>query len=749
MPKRAREDGLHALELARCSFKQWLQDVDKHCFASEVAFQKYLSHRRVLDEGGANVSLSLRAVGIFLKCGIALQIKRCTKCGKPARFEQRTSRGWTTCGWTRSVVGHKHMELQLNQHGFLTEVPVNSWFQFLHLINMLRLGVNWPTFIQELQTGYGNVTKKTLAKSRDVFQKALGVALDKMDCRVVGGKKETVVMDEAIVGVHPEDGWSVGSKGINKAGAEQTRKSARLERSNLVSKGAMTRLPARTLHGAEKASPAGPQLLKKPASIRMKRACGVMKTIQKKPAAVRPPAKRLKKTAANFKTKGAWLWLAVAVGKNKEVYTHDNGKKRITYRLLPSRRTAIKNKPRGFEEIQKTVEEHVAKGSYLVFDGWTATKKAVKALGYEAMSTTGTSERGHLQERAYMGLFVYEHLYYKKTACLTSEEETVGSEAKAEQTSEDAPEVEPKEEEEQVELEEAPVEKEEEKEEAEKEMEEAKEAPMEEDAKEDKAEKDEEEDEMANFLEGIEQIEEAAKSKEEEKAKEDTSMEVDAGIEVPAEADAEPQKPMEQEGKDEHKEAGAAPDPTEDEAAVISSRNQMMQTDLPTGRSGEGTPCGTEGGATESAEDDFAAFLGALDDMEEKKDGKADEEAADEGDGLDDLPAVEIKRRLRAEGVAIPKGPEDKAFIGVYSFDVFIFSGRKGGEREGVGFMDFLSEIDKIQPAAAADVEMKEAAPEVVWFRLLFSESAFADFLKEIAAAQVARKAFTSPKLEG
>ena len=142
-----------------------------------------------------------------------------------------------------------------------------------------------------------------------------GVVLDKVDCRVVGGKTEAVVMDEAIVGVHPEDGWSVGSKGINKAAAEQTRKPARTERSNLVSRVAMNRLPAR--NGAEKACRTGRQLLKKPSSKQMRRPCDVMKTIQKKPAAVRPPAKRLKKTASNLKTNGAWLWLAVAVGKNR------------------------------------------------------------------------------------------------------------------------------------------------------------------------------------------------------------------------------------------------------------------------------------------------------------------------------------------------------------------------------------------------------------------------------------------------
>ena len=122
-------------------------------------------------------------------------------------------------------------------------------------------------------------------------------------------------MDEAIVGAHPEDGWSVGSKRINTAGAEQTRKPARHGTEQLGIQGARNRLPARTLHGAEKACRTGRQLLKKPSS--MKWPCDVMKTIQKKPAAIRPPANRLKKTASNLKTNGAWLWLAVAVGKNR------------------------------------------------------------------------------------------------------------------------------------------------------------------------------------------------------------------------------------------------------------------------------------------------------------------------------------------------------------------------------------------------------------------------------------------------
>ncbi|CAE7259078.1 unnamed protein product [Symbiodinium microadriaticum] len=105
----------------------------------------YFIHRRILDEGGANVYLSLTAVGVFLK--------------------------------------YRGMD--------------DLWV--------------------DVQCCYG-------------------VVLDKKDCRVVGGKTEAVVMDEAIVGAHPEDGWSVGSKRINTAGAEQTRKPARTERSNLVSR---------------------------------------------------------------------------------------------------------------------------------------------------------------------------------------------------------------------------------------------------------------------------------------------------------------------------------------------------------------------------------------------------------------------------------------------------------------------------------------------------------------------------------
>ncbi|CAE7247656.1 unnamed protein product [Symbiodinium natans] len=268
--------------------------------------------------------------------------------------------------------------------------------------------------------------------------------------------------------------------------------------------------------------------------------------------------------------------------------------------------------------------------------------------------------------------------------------------------------------------------------------------------KEDKKEeeKDEEEDEMAAFLEGIEHIDEA-KGKEPpgdgSKAKEDGGMEVcntaeDGMEDVPEQS--EPAKPSGVDEEAKEQSTATPPEPAEDEdmMAFLQGIEQVEEPktdeadrssdgkadDSTILESGEGTPCGTDAGATESAEDDFAAFLGALDDMEDKKDGKP-EEAAEEGDGLDDLPAVEIKRRLRAEGVAIPTGPEDKEELVTLLRETL-------NKPKGDAFMDFLSEIDKMQPGA--DVEMKDAAPE---------ESAFADFLKEIDGMPTGAEAGAAP----
>ena len=77
-----------------------------------------------------------------------------------------------------------------------------------------------------------------------------------------------------------------------------------------------------------------------------------------------------------------WLWAAVSVGKGHTVYNHENKLKKFTFRLLPRSSDAVDGKPRGVEEIKSTLQQHVLKGSYVVFDKWIPTVKVVKALGF-------------------------------------------------------------------------------------------------------------------------------------------------------------------------------------------------------------------------------------------------------------------------------------------------------------------------------------------------------------------------------
>ena len=251
--------------------------------------------------------------------------------------------------------------------------------------------------MNELQSGYGEMKNHTLIKWRRLYQESLGKALVNLDQMKIGGAKHTVVIDECLVGTHPEDGWSVGNNGINKGHSrDQVRVDVREESvAEKIAKGSMKALPARTLKKGDIKLSGSYALLKRPSeslSSAMKRpsasfSSSCMKRPSasaplKRPAAHRRPLRVLKKPAANLKLNGKWLWLAICVGRGSQVFTHGNGLKKITYRLLPRTEEAKNNKPRGLHEIRDTLDSRIHKGSTLVFDGWTATTQAADQLGY-------------------------------------------------------------------------------------------------------------------------------------------------------------------------------------------------------------------------------------------------------------------------------------------------------------------------------------------------------------------------------
>ena len=82
------------------------------------------------------------------------------------------------------------------------------------------------------------------------------------------------------------------------------------------------------------------------------------------------------------RSNGRWLWVALSVGKGSEGYTHANKKKRIAFRFLLPSQAAFDERPRGCQELAKTLKAHVRKGSFLVYDSWPGTIAAVKKMGH-------------------------------------------------------------------------------------------------------------------------------------------------------------------------------------------------------------------------------------------------------------------------------------------------------------------------------------------------------------------------------
>jgi hypothetical protein len=242
--------------------------------------------------------------------------------------------------------------------GIFEKIPVASWIPMLHMILMLKHGDRWVNIMKEIAEAYGICSEPTLRGWRHMYQDALYFALDLCNGLQIGGKGEVVVFDETLVGLH---------KAIH-SGADRTRTTPRSPAA--VKKRILKKLPGRTIWRAAAASTvlrrpaAASTVMRRPAAHVMKRPAGVAGTF-------RDPRRN-----------GRWIWLAVTVGKGSQVYTHKNGLKKIAFEILPHKEDAPSKKPRGVASMSAAVHRHVKKGSFLIFDGWKASKKAVQDLGY-------------------------------------------------------------------------------------------------------------------------------------------------------------------------------------------------------------------------------------------------------------------------------------------------------------------------------------------------------------------------------
>ena len=294
-------------------------------------------------------SLTARGIMVMASFGLVKGVTRCPKCGKGAVLRRHATGRF--CWWC-ATGGRAHFMQSLNSVGALTEIRVSNWFPFLHCITLLRLGQNWSFILKELGAGYGVGSHHTPVAWRRFYQTALKNYLLDTDGMMLGGKDEVVVLDETNLGAQ---------KGIAK-GPQKPRSMSNSK--PVVRKRILKREPARTIWRKTSGKQAAKKVLK------------AMKTRK----AARP---LMKAKAKDARAHGRWLWAAVVVGKNKECWTHGNGKKRFTFMLLPPAASAPRGKPRGLDSITQTLRLRVHPKSFLVFDKWRSTVGAVKRLGYK------------------------------------------------------------------------------------------------------------------------------------------------------------------------------------------------------------------------------------------------------------------------------------------------------------------------------------------------------------------------------
>ena len=310
-----------------------------------------------------------RGILLAIHFGLAIGYKKCNVRDGPMKLQcsVRSDSGTQRFQWQCVRGGHKygHLFEAVKGVGVLAHVNVNLWAAFFQFVVMLRHNYRWVLIERELEDSFGVCDHHTLRDWRYMFQDGCYTVLRNTDALALGGPGDVVVFDETVVGLH---------KGVS-TGADRHRSSSRSK--PLVRKRIAKKLPARTVWKR----PSGAQLRKKPAAVA---ATGrPSAAVAKKPAAaaMKRPA-GVAGTDLDPRRNAVWLWLAVTVGHGNEVYTHENGKKRITWEVLPKACSAEGGKPRGLASMSAVIKKRIRKGSFLVFDGWRSSKFAVQRLGY-------------------------------------------------------------------------------------------------------------------------------------------------------------------------------------------------------------------------------------------------------------------------------------------------------------------------------------------------------------------------------
>lgn len=356
-------DGLFSL----MSFGDYKSSVSENWFVSPTTLALHALGPRLVCEDGLSDTVALRGVLVCQSLGLCPIPKHCpeNKKHKLKLCEEWNSKDGLRFRLKCAEFGHKCHRSRLCCAGLLSKVHVSSWMAFVYFCNCMRLNYRWTKVMSDIESVFGIKNKRTFQSWRSLYQNALIQYLARKGSMVIGTSPgDVVVFDETNIG---------SMRGISKSSSTD-RASSRSK--PVVRKKILKRLPARTIH-------------KRPA---MRRPAAVSSTAPSGARPLRRPAAAMKSvfnqgkkgTSKDTRSGGRWLFAAVLVGHKKERYTHANGKKRFTFKLLPKPALAPSQKPRGKVSMERALAACISKKAFLVHDAWTASTAAIKSMGYKA-----------------------------------------------------------------------------------------------------------------------------------------------------------------------------------------------------------------------------------------------------------------------------------------------------------------------------------------------------------------------------
>ena len=349
MPQRADERGvLGGVPLAMpMTVGQYQKAICEEWFASTSSFVASALLSPVSFPTHFPDSIGARGILLANNFGLVLSCNKCPKCNGAATLlsRPRVDRPFPRFTWECTSGGHKHDHLQeaVRGVGLFAKLPITSWAPMMHFILMLRRSDRYTSIVSEMQTAYGITNHHTLNHWRVLYQSDLKTCVEAENALVIGGSGETVVFDETLLGVH---------KGV-QSGTKRTRSSSRSR--PVVRKRILRRLPGKTVWRARATRP----------RLTMRRRSSSIVGTRNDP-----------------RHNGRWLWMAVSVGKGKQLFTHANGLKRVSFAMLQRAEHAPNRKPRGLKAMKAVIASRIKKKSFLIFDGWKSSEAAVRQLGY-------------------------------------------------------------------------------------------------------------------------------------------------------------------------------------------------------------------------------------------------------------------------------------------------------------------------------------------------------------------------------